>query len=70
MSSRCCWGHCNVQGNLCAVALHHTLEISKQLPHVISHTRGSLSDSWPDNVSGEERNEEKCAARANISMQT
>lgn len=25
MSSRCYWGHCNVQGKLCAVALHHTL---------------------------------------------
>lgn len=55
MSSRCCWGHCNVQGKLCAVALHHTLEISKKLPHVISHTRGSLSNIWPDNVSWEQR---------------
>lgn len=45
----------NVQGKLCAVALHHNLEISKQLPHVISHTRGSLSNSWPDNISWEQR---------------
>lgn len=67
MSSRCWWGHCNVQGKLCAVALHHTLETSKQLPHVISHTRVSLSSSWLVDVSREEWNE-KCAARANIFM--
>lgn len=43
MSSRCWWGHCNVQGKLCSVASHHTLETSKRLPHVISHTQGTLS---------------------------
>lgn len=48
-------GDTNVQGKLCSVALHHTLEISKQLPHVISETHGSLSSSWPDNISRERR---------------
>lgn len=54
-------GDTNVQGKLCSVALHHTLEISKQLSHVISETHGSLSSLTTSLERGE-----KWTMRANI----